>query len=78
MYSSEDIERLFIHYKGEAYPRSESIQRSATATTENIYPQPLAYVQTIYKNQPNFNLILDVPLVKQGVHQFWTLEGVYL
>ena len=26
MYSSEDFERLFIRYKGEAYPRSESIQ----------------------------------------------------
>ena len=27
MYSSEDLERLFIRYKGEAYPRGESIQR---------------------------------------------------
>ena len=27
MYSSEDFERLFIRYKGEAYPRGESIQR---------------------------------------------------
>ena len=26
MYSSEDFERLFIRYKGEAYPRGESIQ----------------------------------------------------
>ncbi len=26
MYSSEDFERLFIRYKGEAYPKSESIQ----------------------------------------------------
>ena len=27
MYSSEDFERLFIRYKGEAYSRGESIQR---------------------------------------------------
>ena len=27
MYSSEDFERLFIRYKGEVYPRGESIQR---------------------------------------------------
>lgn len=27
MYSSEDFERLFIRYKGEAYPKGESIQR---------------------------------------------------
>lgn len=26
MYSSEDFERLFIRYKGEAYPKGESIQ----------------------------------------------------
>ena len=26
MYSSEDFEQLFIRYKGEAYPRGESIQ----------------------------------------------------
>ena len=26
MYSSEDFERLCIRYKGEAYPRGESIQ----------------------------------------------------
>ena len=26
MYSSEDFERLFIRYKGDAYPRGESIQ----------------------------------------------------
>ena len=26
MYSSEDFERLFIRYKGEAYLRGESIQ----------------------------------------------------
>ena len=26
MYSSEDFERSFIRYKGEAYPRGESIQ----------------------------------------------------
>ena len=26
MYSSEDLERLFIRYKGEAYPKGESIQ----------------------------------------------------
>ena len=30
-------------------------------------------MQTIYKNQPSFNLILDVPPVKQGIRQFWTL-----
>lgn len=28
MYSSEDFERLFIRYKGEAYPKGESIQTS--------------------------------------------------
>ena len=27
MYSREDFERLFIRYKGEAYPCGESIQR---------------------------------------------------
>ena len=32
-------------------------------------------MQTIYKNQPSFNLILDVPPVKQGIRQFWTLTG---
>lgn len=26
MYSNEDSKRLFIHYKGEVYPRAESIQ----------------------------------------------------
>ena len=26
MYSSEDFERFFIRYKGEAYPKGESIQ----------------------------------------------------
>ena len=26
MYSSEDFERLFIRYKGESYPKGESIQ----------------------------------------------------
>lgn len=26
MYSNEDFERLFIRYKGEAYPKGESIQ----------------------------------------------------
>ena len=30
-------------------------------------------MQTIYKNQPSFNLILDVPPVEQGIRQFWTL-----
>ena len=27
MYNGEDFERLFIRYKGEAYPRGESIQK---------------------------------------------------
>ena len=26
MYSSEDFERLFIRYKGETYPKGESLQ----------------------------------------------------
>ena len=30
-------------------------------------------MQTNYKYQPNFNLILDVPPEKQGVRQNWTL-----
>ena len=32
-------------------------------------------MQTIYKNQPSFNLILDVPPVEQGIRQFWTLTN---
>ena len=36
MYGSEDFERLFIRYKGEAYPRGETSRRSATATTSLI------------------------------------------
>ena len=33
MYSSEDFERLFIRYKGEAYPRGRASRRSVTGTT---------------------------------------------
>ena len=32
MYSSKDFERLFIRYKGEAYPRSKASKHSAIGT----------------------------------------------
>ena len=38
MYSSEDFEWLFICYKGEAYPKGESIQTFCPYNT-NLYKE---------------------------------------
>ena len=67
IYSSENFERLFIRYKGEAYPRGESVQKFCQ---RNNAPYTNSFWDQIFLYRKDGNYTIDNSLAERRIRPF--------